>query len=92
MQMLNTKFFIHLIGLCLLISTSVSVHSANDGFLQQFQVNPEIDNNLADRITEYYSEDITLPLAQQRTQLLTIGTQLDTIGKKLFRQSCVLVY
>lgn len=81
MQMLNTKLFVYIIGLCLLISTSVTVCFANANFLQQFQVKPAIDNDLADRITEYYSEDITLPLEQQRKELLKLGSQLDSIEK-----------
>ncbi|RDH84788.1 MAG: hypothetical protein DIZ80_04800 [endosymbiont of Galathealinum brachiosum] len=81
MQMLNTRLFIRITGLCLLISTSISVCLANTSFLQQFQVKSTIDNSLADRITEYYSEDITLPLAEQRAELLNIGSQLDALEK-----------
>jgi len=80
MQMLNIKFNA-LIGLLFcVISVSGSICQANTRFIDQFQVEPVIDELLANKITEYYSEDINLPLKQQRDELLKLDTQLETIS------------
>lgn len=52
---------------------------ADTRFIEQFQVEPIIDEALANRITEYYSEDINLPLKEQRSELLELDSQLDNL-------------
>ncbi len=82
MQMLNIKPRMQTISLLFLILTPFSLCSANANFYEHFQTEPLISESLANRITEYYSEDIPLPLPQQRIELLNIETQLNNQEKK----------
>ncbi|VAW63208.1 hypothetical protein MNBD_GAMMA08-2617 [hydrothermal vent metagenome] len=77
MQMLFIKkiFFLLLI----LFFATTNICSANTLFTEQFQVEPIIDSTIADRIATYYSEDIQLPLEQQKTESLNLNNQLDSI-------------
>jgi len=45
-------------------------------FSDYFQIKPEIDNVIADRVTYYYSEDIQLSTAKQQVELLKLESQL----------------
>jgi len=80
MQMLNIKFSAFIGFLFCVISASVSICQANIRFIDQFQVEPVIDELLANKITAYYSEDINLPLKQQRDELLKLDTQLESLS------------
>lgn len=79
MQMLNIKFKTLLICLICSIALSNSLCLAETRFIEQFQVEPIIDETLANRITEYYSEDIDLPLKSQRIELLELDSKLDNL-------------
>ncbi len=82
MQTLIIKFTQQLsIILCLTIA-AVPLCSAETSFIEQFQTDPVINENLANRITRYYSEDISLPLEQQKTELFNIENQLDNVLNK----------
>ena len=81
MQMLNTKLLLYISFVLHVILTSISLCSANTRFVEQFQTGSIIDEAIADRITEYYSEDIPLTLEQQKTELLNLQNQLDSLAK-----------
>ena len=81
MQMLNIKFSALIGFLLCVISVYGSIGQANTRFTEQFQVDPIIDEPLANKITEYYSEDINLPLKQQRNELLQLDSQLEILSK-----------
>ena len=80
MQMLNIKFSTLIGFLFYVLSVTGSICQANIRFIEQFQVDPMIDELLANKITEYYSEDINLPLKQQRSELLQLDSQLETLS------------
>ncbi len=63
--------------LCLLL-ISIQPCSANTSFIEQFQIEPLINEETADRIIQYYSEDISLPLEQQKDELFMLETRLNT--------------
>ena len=52
---------------------------AASGFDDYFQIKPEIDNSIADRVTHYYSEEIQLSTTQQQIELLKLESQLMVI-------------
>lgn len=82
MQMLNTKFY-YLFFLSLLLNiTGISTCVAQTSFIEQFQTKPKIDAAIADRITEYYSEDILLPLSEQKKELLSLSRKLDQLSSQ----------
>jgi len=80
MQMLNIRFKTLIGFLFCVIFVSSSICQANNSFIEQFQVTPIIDEILANKITEYYSEDINLPLKQQRIELLQVDSQLENLS------------
>jgi len=82
MQMLNIKFSTLLICSICSIPLSISMCLADTLFIEQFQVEPIIDESLANRITEYYTEDISLPLKEQRSELLELDSKLDNLTSK----------
>ena len=82
MQTLNTKLFFWLTPLLYLMLLSTSTCSANTRFIDQFQISPPINEATADRITSYYSEDITLPLEQQKTELFELNEQLESVASE----------
>lgn len=53
--------------------------SANNLFNEQFLTEPVIASGIADRITQYHSENILLPAEQQKIELLTLEKQLDAL-------------
>ena len=79
MQMLNIKSFTYTLGILFLILTPASVCYAEASFIEQFQIQAEIDKNIANRITEYYTEDIQLPLIKQKIELLSLEKKLNSI-------------
>lgn len=74
MQMLTTK----LIFFWLLISIT-STCNAETVFLEHFQISPQIDSKLANRITSYHAENISLGLIQKKTELEKLSQQLENI-------------
>gem|GEM_PF-4211802 len=82
MQMLNTKLFFWLTPLLYLMLFSTSTCSANTRFIDQFQISPLINEVTSDRIASYYSEDIALPLEQQKTELFELNEQLESIARE----------
>jgi len=80
MQMLYIKLLIRFTFMLLVIMASVPLCSANTRFIDQFQIAPIINEAIAGRITEYYSEDIPLPLEQQKIELLNLQSQLDNLA------------
>ena len=79
MLMLYTK---HMKYLLLILQIFIAGSLAAGQFTEQFQTEPVVNNALANRITEYYSEDINLPLKKQKAELLKINKQLDTVENK----------
>ncbi|MCW8934545.1 MAG: hypothetical protein OQK98_07455 [Gammaproteobacteria bacterium] len=80
MQMLNINFSTLLICIICSFPLSISMCLADSRFIEQFQVEPVIEESLANRVTEYYSEDINLPLTQQRIELLELDNKLDQLS------------
>ncbi|MCW9047099.1 MAG: hypothetical protein OQK46_03390 [Gammaproteobacteria bacterium] len=80
MQILNIKFSTLLICIICSIPLSISMCLADSRFIEQFQVEPVIDESIANRVTEYYSEDINLPLTQQRIELLGLDNKLNELS------------
>ncbi len=76
MPMLIIKSYKTILVSLILFISGASVCQAESQFVEQFQVQPTIDMHMANRITQYHSEDISLPLAQQKTELLNIDKQL----------------
>ena len=75
--MLNTKF------LYLLLLTNIAMFStcfANSTFTEQFKVEPKINSVLADRIADYSSKDILLPLSEQKIELAHLSKQLNQLS------------
>lgn len=64
----------------LLISGFLQPCSAETSFEEYFQIEPGISKKLADRITTYYSEDIALSLEMQKSELLELEDQLNTLS------------
>jgi len=79
MQMLSIKAFNFYFSLLILLFTATNICSANTSFIEQFQTAPIIDATIADRIATYYSEDIQLPLEQQKTESLNLNNLLDNV-------------
>ncbi len=79
MQMLITKSLKAVFLSLVYILASTSVCSANTLFIEQFQTEPLINSKLADRITQYHSENINLPAEQQKSELLNIDKQLEKL-------------
>lgn len=81
MQMLATKTLTYFIA-CLLISiSSTGICFANNNFTDFFQTEPVIDQLIANRITSYYSEDISLSMEQQKTELFELESKLEEINE-----------
>lgn len=81
MQMLNIKFTTLFVFLFSVSAFTGSWCLANTRFIDQFQVDPVIEAQLANKITEYYSEDIKLPINEQRAELLKLDGQLDKLNQ-----------
>lgn len=69
----------------LLIFLTVSTGFAESNFTQydfygQFQLEPVIDKNIANKITSYYSEEITIPLNQQKQELVKLEEELNILS------------
>jgi len=64
-----------------ILLSATSVCSADTSFVEQFQISPVINEQLADRITQYNTEDINLSSAQQKTELLEIDNQLNQLNQ-----------
>ena len=79
MQMLITKLPLFL---CLILSLYSGASAANYSFNDEFQINPEIDSAIANRITEYYSSDISLTPSQQQTELKQLELKLKALEPK----------
>lgn len=80
MQMLITKITSLL---CLLASLYSGLYSglclAEPSFNEEFQVNPGISSQIANRVTEYYSTDISLSPAQQQAELAKLDSELQSL-------------
>jgi len=59
---------------------SISLCNASSSFIEQFQVDSVIDKKLANRITQYNTEDIKLSLPNQKFELLKIDKQLNKLN------------
>jgi len=68
--------------LFLIIQVFISDSFAASQFIEQFQTEPLVNSALANRVTEYYSDDISLSLNKQKTELLKIEKQLNAIENK----------
>lgn len=79
MLMLFIKKIYFYLLLLVLFSATTNICFANTRFVEQFQLEPVIDSAIADRIATYYSEDIQLPLAQQKIESLDLNSQLDKL-------------
>ena len=79
MQMLATKQLIYTITCLLITVSSISNCFADNEFHNFFQVDPVIDQSIANRITSYYSENITIPMEDQKTQLFELENELEKI-------------
>ena len=80
MQMLVTKLKVVSAAFSLLMLSFVSAHTLAAGFTEFFHIKPVIDDNLADRVSRYYSEDIKIPIEIQKKDLLEITNQLESIS------------
>lgn len=80
MQMLTTKSIKHIFLLLCVLLASTPVFSASIQFVDLFGIDPLINKELANRITEYHSENISLPPAQQKAELLQLNKQLENIS------------
>lgn len=72
MQMLFIRFL-------LILFFSISLSYASPSFIDQFHVKPIINKKLADRITQYNTENIKLSLTKQKSELLKINNQLSKL-------------
>jgi len=80
MQMLTIKSVRHIfLLLCILLATT-PICSASIQFVDLFGIDPLINKALANRITEYHSENISLPPEQQKIELLKLDKQLEKIS------------
>jgi len=73
MQIFITKLRIFLY---ISIFTYSSLCFAATSFSDYFQIKPEIDSAIANKVTLYYSEDVQLSTAQQQLELLKLESQL----------------
>jgi len=79
MQMLAIKNSFYFIACALISIGSISNCFAKSSFSEYFQTDPVINQEIANRITSYYSEDISLPEEQQKTELFNLESQLEKI-------------
>jgi len=79
MQTLIISFTKKLFFILLLIPGFLLPCSAETSFEEYFQIESGINEKLSDRITTYYSEDISLSLQQQKSELLQLEDQLGSI-------------
>jgi len=78
MSVTKSKTISGIYGLIML--SFLSVQSVAAGFTDYFHRKPVIDENLADRVSRYYSEDIKLPIEAQKKELLEIANELESIS------------
>lgn len=81
MQMLVTRLLSHLLSSTLILISSTGTCFAEKKFTEFFQTDPVINKAIADRITAYYSENISLPLEQQKTELFELENKLEKVHK-----------
>lgn len=86
MQMSAIKFTLPVFYCLLIIFSSSKTCLADSNFLQHFNTPPVLDKNIANRVTAYYSEDISLSLAQQKNELLKLESTLGRLENTYSRQ------
>jgi len=87
MPMLIIKSFIQYSFTLLFLIASIPLCFAGSLFSEQFQIEPNINTKLADRITQYHSDNILLSIEQQKVELLKLDQQLDALQSKHSRQA-----
>ena len=80
MQMLTIKSLKHIFLLLCILLVTAPICSASIQFVDQFEIDPLINTELANRITEYHSENISLPSEQQKTELLKLENKLENLS------------
>lgn len=81
MQIFTTKILI-LFSRIIILCTFCPLVSADTHFNQLFMIEPVIDKHLADRIAEYHSENIELPIKKQESELKTIEKKVSSLEMK----------
>ena len=81
MQMSAIKFTPPVFYCLLILFSSGKLCIADSNFFQYFNAPPALDENIANRVTTYYSEDISLSLIQQKNELFKLETALDSLEK-----------
>jgi len=87
MQMLTIESLKHTFLLLCILLVTTPICSASIQFVDQFEIDPLINTELANRVTEYHSENISLSPEQQKTELLKLENQLENFSESYSKKS-----